>query len=179
MIEHIDITNLSHYDIGFTDHPAVCRRLAGRIIDQALDLVTDSNTEGSAPRFCWTCESNDAVLEWWQGAPPERRDRFLHAVRVGWIEVCAMPFNHGPTMDARQWKCCVRWLPEELRQPLLSPTVVQSDINGFARAGMMAMMDAGVDHHFAIAYGDWSRELERLAEFLQMPFENLTEQQED
>ena len=37
------------------------------------------------------------------------------------------------------------------------------------------MMNAGVDHHFAFGYGDWSRELEKLAEFLQMPFENLTE----
>ncbi|MEX0642720.1 MAG: hypothetical protein WD468_08475 [Pirellulales bacterium] len=36
------------------------------------------------------------------------------------------------------------------------------------------MMAVGVDHHFAFAYGDWSRELERLAELLQIPFENLT-----
>jgi hypothetical protein len=36
------------------------------------------------------------------------------------------------------------------------------------------MMQAGVDHHFAFAYGDWSAELERLAELLGMPFENLT-----
>ena len=145
MIEHIDITNLSHYDIGFTDHPLVCRRMASRIIDQALDLVDSSNTKGSPPRFCWTCESNNAVREWWQEAAPGRRDQFLDAVRAGWIEICAMPFNHGPTMDARQWRCCARWLPEDLRQAVQPRTVVQSDVNGFPRAGMIAMMDAGAE----------------------------------
>ncbi len=37
------------------------------------------------------------------------------------------------------------------------------------------MMKAGVNHHFVFGYGDWSQELEKLAEFLKMPFENLTE----
>lgn len=36
------------------------------------------------------------------------------------------------------------------------------------------MMEVGVNHHFAFTYGDWNRELEQLAGFLQIPFVNLT-----
>lgn len=140
MIEHIDIIALSHYDLGFTDHPAVCRQLQSRFLDQALDLAADPARE-----FRWTVESNHAVLEWWQTASPARRNRFVEQVHAGRIEVCAAPFNHGPTMDARQWRCFVRWLPETLRQAFRPRTLMQNDVNGFPRAGIMAFLDTGVE----------------------------------
>lgn len=145
MIEHIDIVNLSHYDIGFTDHPAVCRLAQTRFLDQALDLIADNPGLPADRRLFWTCESNNAVLDWWQEAPAERREALLRAVAGGWLEVCAAPFNFGPTMDARQWSCCARWLPPELREQVPLRTIVQNDVNGIARAGVMAMMDQGAE----------------------------------
>jgi hypothetical protein len=80
VIEHIDIVNLSHYDIGFTDHPVVCRLAQTRFLDRALELI--SRNPGLPPdrRFAWTCESSNAVLDWWGDASAERRKAFLDAV---------------------------------------------------------------------------------------------------
>jgi alpha-mannosidase len=145
MIDHIDIVNLSHYDIGFTDHPLVCRLAQTRFLDQALELIADNPRRPADRRFSWTCESNNAVLDWWLEASPERREALLQAVAAGWLEVCAAPFNCGPTMDARQWSRCARWLPPEIRKRVPLRTIVQNDVNGMARAGVMAMMAEGAE----------------------------------
>lgn len=154
MIEHIDIINLSHYDIGFTDHPSVCRALQRRYLDRALELASANRRKSLRARFYWTCESGDVVLGWWQQASRQRRHSFLQAVRAGWIEVCAMPFNHGPTMDARQWNCCARWLPAKLWQAFRPRTILQNDVNGMPRAGVMALMDRGAEFLWMALNGD-------------------------
>jgi hypothetical protein len=43
-------------------------------------------------------------------------------------------------MDARQWRCCTRWLPPEIRKRIALRTIVQDDVNGMARAGAGAIM---------------------------------------
>ncbi|MCX6994196.1 MAG: hypothetical protein NT011_13785 [Kiritimatiellaeota bacterium] len=145
MIEQIYLINLSHYDIGFTDHPVVCRELQVRYLDMAINL-TAKNTDKNPERwFYWTCESNDVVLNWWQKASAKRRELFLELVRKGWIEVCAMPFNHHPTLDKREWNCLTHWLPEELWRAIKPRTIIQDDVNGFPRAGIMALMNAGAE----------------------------------
>ena len=58
-----------------------------------------------------------------------------------------MPFNVGPTMNAREWRMCVDWLPEAFRSVVSSATVMQNDINEFARAGARAFIDAGAFGH--------------------------------
>jgi hypothetical protein len=145
MIEQIDIINLSHYDLGFTDHPAVCRMLQTRYLDQAIDLVVAFRAEGPARRFSWTVESNNVLLEWWREATVARRDLLVELVHAGEIEVCAMPFNHAPGMDAREWRCCAHWMPEDLWQAMPARTIMQNDVNGFPRAGAMAFLDRGAE----------------------------------
>jgi hypothetical protein len=145
MIEQIDIINLSHYDLGFTDHPVICRLLQTRYLDQAIDLVLSSRSEDPARRFAWTVESNNVLLEWWKEASAARRDQLVELVHAGGIEVCAMPFNHAPSMDAREWGCCAHWLPEDLWRSLSPRTIMQDDVNGFPRAGALAFLDRGVE----------------------------------
>ena len=145
MIEQLDLINLSHCDLGFTDHPLICHKLQVRYLDRAIDLVAANRGKEPERRFCWTCESNNVVWEWWQSASSERRELFLEMVHEGWIEVCAMPFNHQPTLSAREWRCLAHWLPEELWQALRPRTIMQNDVNGFPRAGVMALMDVGAE----------------------------------
>ncbi len=38
-IQHIDLVHLSHTDVGFTDHPIICRELQRRYLDIAIDAV--------------------------------------------------------------------------------------------------------------------------------------------
>ena len=146
MIEQVDLIVLSHQDLGFTDHPLICRKLQVRYLDMAIDLAAANRGKEPDQRFCWTCESNNVVWEWWQNAPPERQELFLEMVREGWIEVCAMPFNHQPTLSAREWRSVAHWLPQEMWPALGPRTIVQNDVNGFPRAGVMALTDVGAEY---------------------------------
>ena len=94
MINHIDIVNLSHYDIGFTDHPLVCRLAQMRFLDRALDLIAENPGRPADRRFSWTCESNNVVLDWWQEACPERRKAFLRAAEAG---CCSLGWRRHPS----------------------------------------------------------------------------------
>ena len=96
-IQHIDLVHLSHTDVGYTDHPIVCRELQVRYLDIAIDaaLATQNRPEGS--RFCWTAESTIGVNDWWRSATPERRADFLKAIDSGQIAVAAMAMNNTPS----------------------------------------------------------------------------------
>ena len=58
MITQIDTVNLSHYDLGFTDHAIVYRKLPTRWLDRAIDLASDSSSQ-----FSWTVEAANAILD--------------------------------------------------------------------------------------------------------------------
>jgi hypothetical protein len=51
-IRRIDLLHLSHTDIGFTDHPAVCRDLYVRYLDIALDAIEATRGAPEPARFC-------------------------------------------------------------------------------------------------------------------------------
>jgi hypothetical protein len=146
MIQHIDLLNLSHYDYGFTEHQLVCREMQKRYLQMVIELVQSNRNRGPAHQFRWTCESNLAVYDWWQEATCAQRDLLLELVAGGWIEVCALPFNHVPTMNAREWYRMAHWLPEELHRAVKPRTAMQNDVNGFPRAGMMALLGVGVEY---------------------------------
>ena len=48
-IRHIDLVHLSHTDVGFTDHPIVCRELQRRYLDIAIDAVLATQTGPNRP----------------------------------------------------------------------------------------------------------------------------------
>ena len=80
-IRHIDLVHLSHTDVGFTDHPIVCRELQKRYLDIAIDAALGHpQKRPEAARFCWTAESTMGVNDWWRSATPERRADFLKAI---------------------------------------------------------------------------------------------------
>jgi len=145
MIKHIDIINLSHCDMGFTDHPAVCRQLQVKYLDRALALCLANGKKPVTKWFYWTIESNAVLADWWHGAGRKARRQFIGAVKAGWIEVCAMPFNNTPLINADQWRYIVEWLPDNLRKLIRPRVIMQSDVNGMPRAGVMAFMDRGAE----------------------------------
>jgi hypothetical protein len=143
-IRHIDLVHFSHTDYGFTDHPIVCRELQKRYIDVAIDGALATRHRAPAERFYWTAETTVAVLDWWQAASPSRREELLAAVDAGQIEVTALPLNNTPVLDAAQWAEMVHWLPEDLWKRFRPTAALQNDVNGFPRAGAMALLDRGI-----------------------------------
>jgi len=147
-IKELDIVHFSHTDVGFTDHPDVCRDLYRRYLDITIDTALDTMHEPAERRFFWTAEATMPVYDWWQAATPARRKLFLKAVKAGQIEVTAMPFNNTPFMDAAQWNTMLHWLPEDLWQAVKPATAIQDDVNGLPRAGALALLDRGVRYLF-------------------------------
>jgi hypothetical protein len=147
-LERIYLTHFSHTDFGFTDLQSVCRELQVRYLDIALDAVL-ATLDGPAERkFYWSAESVVAVDDWWQSASAPRRADFLRALRSGQLEVTALPFNQTPFLNAAQWRTMLRWVPEELWQQFKPTVAVQNDVNGFPRAGALALLDRGIRHLF-------------------------------
>jgi len=141
-INRIDIFNLSHMDIGFTDHPIVTREQQRSYIDLALDACA------ADPNYRWTTESLVAVDDWWQSATPERRQQLLATIERGQIAVAALPLNNAPTLDRDEWLQMLSWMPEEawnLFHPMLA---IQDDVNGFPRAGVVQLLNHGVHRLF-------------------------------
>lgn len=148
VIEEINIVHFSHTDVGFTDHPVVCRELHMRYLDIAIDTVLDSSGEPVDQRFYWTAESTLPVHDWWQNAAPERRDQLLQAIRSGQMEISALAFNNTPFMNAMQWQTVMHWLPDDLWQAVQPKTAIQNDVNGIPRAAAVALLDRGVNYLF-------------------------------
>ena len=147
-IKRVNIVHMSHTDIGFTDHPSVCREQQIRYLDIAIDAVLATQDAPEHARFCWTAEVALTVDDWWQKNSPERRQDLLRAVRTGRLEITALAMNQTPTLNAAQWKTTLHWLPEEVWQAAVPQTGIQNDVNGFPRAGAMAMLDRDVNNLF-------------------------------
>ena len=148
VVQHIDIVHMTHTDVGFTDHPLVCRRQQMRYLDIAIDAVLATSEQPPEGRFCWTAETTLAVDDWWKAAGETRRGDFLKAVGTGRLEVAAMAMNQTPAMNRQEWHTILHWLPEDLWQKVNPRVAIQNDVNGFPRAGAVALLDRGIDHLF-------------------------------
>ena len=146
-IRRIELVHLSHTDIGFTDHQSVSRDLHVRYLDIALDAIAATRDRPEAERFRWTAEATLPVHDWWFSASDGRRAELLRAVRDGQLEITALPFNLAPFQDADEWRTLLRWGGDEPWQALPPRSAMQNDVNGFPRAGALALLDRGV-HYF-------------------------------
>ncbi|MBN2309636.1 MAG: hypothetical protein JXR94_11725 [Candidatus Hydrogenedentes bacterium] len=147
-IKRIDIVHMSHTDVGFTDHPAVCREQQTRYLDIAIDGVLATEGAPKEARFSWTVEAALTVDDWWQKNSPERRQDLIRAVKTGRLEITALAMNQTPTLNADQWRTTLHWLPDEVWDAASPRTGVQNDVNGFPRAGAMALLDRNVANLF-------------------------------
>ena len=149
-VRQIDLIHFSHTDYGFTDHPAVCRDMQRRYLDIALDaaLATQRAAGGRAVPLDGRDHRGRARLV----AGRRARSGASSSSRPsapGQLEVTALPLNNTPFLSRDQWQTMTHWLPEDLWQQLQPQTAVQNDVNGFPRAGAMALLDRGVRYLFS------------------------------
>ena len=143
-IRRIDLVHMSHTDIGYTDHPIVAREFQKRFLDIAIDAVMAGVNDEQREPFFWTCESTLSVDDWWQAARPDRRQEFLKAIGSGRLEISALAMNQTPLLNRAEWNEMLTWLPENIWK-LANPQVgIQNDVNGFPRAGAIAMLNRNV-----------------------------------
>lgn len=147
-IQRVDIVHMSHTDVGFTDHPAVCREQQMRYLDIAIDGVLNTENAPKSAQFSWTAESALTVDDWWQRNTPERRQDLIRAMKSGRLEITALAMNQTPTLNAAQWQTTLHWLPEAVWSAAPPKTGIQNDVNGFPRAGALALLDRNVENLF-------------------------------
>ncbi len=139
-IRSIDIVHHTHLDVGYTALPAVVRDDQTHYIDAAIDCCR------ADPAFRWTVETLVELDDWYRGASPARRDALVELVRAGRMDVMGLPFNQTAFLDAAQWRQMLAWIPAALWQALRIRAAMQNDVNGFPRAGAMALLDHGIRH---------------------------------
>jgi hypothetical protein len=139
-IRSIDIVHHTHLDVGYTALPAVVRDDQIRYLDAAVDCSR------ADPLYRWTVESLVELDDWWRAAGPARRAALQSLVRAGRIDVMGLPCNQTPFLNAIQWRQMMNWIPPALWRSLGIRAAMQNDVNGFPRAGAMALLDHGIHH---------------------------------
>ena len=139
-VRSVDIVHHTHLDIGYTALPAVVRDDQARGIDAAIDCCR------ADPLFRWTVETLVELDDWRRSAPASRRAALESLVRAGRIDVMGLPCNQAPFLNALEWRRMMRWIPAPLWQSLDIRAAMQNDVNGFPRAGAMALLDHGIHH---------------------------------
>ena len=139
-VRSIDIVHHTHLDVGYTALPAVVLDDQVRYLDAAIDCCR------ADPNFRWTVETLVELDDWWRAASVERRTALQALVRAGRMDVMALPFNQTPFLNAMQWQQMMNWIPDGLWRSLNIRVAMQNDVNGFPRAGAMALLDRGIHH---------------------------------
>ncbi len=153
-IERIYLIHTTHTDIGFTDHPMVCRDQQVRYLDVAIDAALGTMERPASDRFYWTAEGTLAVDDWWQQASPRRRKDLFKVLESGQLEIMALAMNQQATLSADQWRKMLHWMPEEIWKAAPPTTAMQVDVTGLPRAGAVALLDRGVNNLW-IASNSW------------------------
>jgi len=143
-IETIVIVNHSHVDLGYTDHQQTAMRMQCSYIDEALDIIEQSNERDPEARFSWTQEVFYPLKVWWESASAKKRERLLRAIRNGRFEVGALSVNTTCFGDQREWAYMLDSLPAKVREAENPRMLMQIDINGLPRKGLEMAWDRGV-----------------------------------
>jgi hypothetical protein len=145
-IEEILVLHHSHLDIGYTHTQPVVEELQREFVEQALDMMdeTDDWPELSKPR--WTCETTHQVMKWLEFASEESVIAFQRRLREKRIGISAFEYNTTPLSNAEQWTrqlLHTRYLRQ--RFGVAINTVNQHDVNGIAWPMADLMLDSGVE----------------------------------
>ena len=144
-VKRINIVAHTHYDVGYTDHPAVTEKVQCRGIDRALELMLKTRDFPDGARFKWTQEVTWGLRDWWERSSVEKRAALVRCAENGQYEVCAFPFSATPCMDRAQWEYALdEWLPEEIACRFPLSVGMQTDVNGLPLAAVRMAVRRGV-----------------------------------
>ncbi len=122
-LEQVIVVSKTHFDIGYTDLASrVVDRYRTSMVDQALNLVDESRSLPPDQQFSWTLAGWPMSQIVWPGQTPERRQRFLDAMRAQRLVPHALAFTtHTESLDLEDLTRGLRYSVEMARlagQPL-------------------------------------------------------------
>ena len=146
-IETIYLINKSHTDIGFTDYQDICFRQHAEFIDQALDLIEETQDYPTEARFRWVCEATGPLMRYLDAASDATLERFRRWHDEGAMEVTAMMYPHFTQAFTIEQMTRSLYPVRDLRDKygLTVETADQSDVTGVAWAFADLLPAIGVD----------------------------------
>ncbi len=116
-LDEVIVVSKTHFDIGYTDLASkVVDRYRTTMADQALSLVDESRSLPLDQQFSWTLAGWPLAQIMWPGQTPERRDRFVAAMREGRLVSHALPFTtHTESLDLEDLTRGLRYSVEMAR----------------------------------------------------------------
>jgi hypothetical protein len=143
----VSLVHHSHFDIGYTDMQArvITEQLA--YLDDALRLA-EADTTNDPSTFRWSVESIWVLREWMTRRSPKTIDRLMQQVRLGKIEIAALPFNvHTEATSTEELFGLLRYARDVAeRYGLTLPVAYQTDVPGSVAGTVDALADAGVKY---------------------------------
>lgn len=147
-VREVIVVSKTHFDIGYTDLASkVVDRYRTTMADQALKLVDESRNLPPDRQFSWTLAGWPMAQILWPGQTPERRERFLTAMRQGRLVPQAMAFTtHTESLDLEDLARGLQYSVQMARlagQPL--PTAAKmTDVTAHASATATVLARGGV-----------------------------------
>lgn len=83
----------SHVDIGFTHTQNDVEKLQWRNFEKAIELAEKTRDYPDGSRYKWNTEGTWAVESYLKNATAEKKQRFIDAVKLGWIGIDALYGN--------------------------------------------------------------------------------------
>ena len=148
-LEEVIVVSKTHFDIGYTDLASrVVDRYRTTMADQALKLVEESRGLPPDQKFSWTLAGWPMAQVLWPGQTPQRRERFLAAMREGRMVPQALAFTtHTESLDLEDLVRGYRFSVEMARlagKPL--PTAAKmTDVTSHTRVTATILAHAGVN----------------------------------
>lgn len=163
----------SHLDIGYTDTQSSVLRHHLQYLDSVLDLCSATDNWSDDAKFRWNIEATWPMQHWLRTRPKADRDKLLERIRLGRIEVCALPFNmHTEAYSIDELARQLRFA-DELRERYELPvtTAMQTDVPGTTLGLLNLLVDAGV-RYLSVAHNYAGRSVPHLVggEKLTRPF---------
>jgi alpha-mannosidase len=79
----------SHLDIGYTGLPEEVKKIQFRNIDVGIDIAEKTQHYPEGAKFVWNPEATWVVKSYLEQASPAQKQKFINAVRKGWVQLDA------------------------------------------------------------------------------------------
>ncbi len=145
-IKEILVLHHSHLDVGYTHTQPIVWELQREFIDQALELLkeTESWDKSSAPK--WTIEVTAQIMKWLETAGEDDINKLKYFTEKKRIGISGLQFNTTPLCSAEQ---IIKQLePVKKLRELLNieiKTANQHDVDGIPWTVVDLLLDAGVE----------------------------------
>ena len=148
----------SHVDIGYTAHQDTVQKLHMRNIDVGMDIAEKTQSFPEAARFVWNPEALWVVQGYLENAEPEKKEKFIEAVKKGWICLDGNYLNTNTTANSDEELLSLFHYSNQMEAMTGVPieTMVQFDIPGASWGVVQAAIQNGI-HSFLLFPNDVAR----------------------